>query len=99
MLNHPYNLNCLYVLAVLEDDPTQVFCFQSYRDRYEREGKLMLTLRHPHIIQLLAASNGSGIEPPLLIFEFMVRPQCSQSKFYFNARNNAAHQPVLIKMG
>ena len=83
----------------LKPHPGFAFGFQSYRDRYEREGKLMLTLRHPHIIQLLAASDGSGIEPPLLIFEFMVRPQSSQSKFYFNARNNAAHQPVLMKMG
>ena len=40
--------------------------------RYEREGHLMMSLRHPHIVQLLAASDGSDGNAPILVFEFMV---------------------------
>jgi hypothetical protein len=65
-------------------DPTYTD-FQSTYSRYAREGSLMLSLRHPHIVQLLAATcsdgNGSDAIPPKLIFEFMVSSNLTY--FYF----------------
>lgn len=43
------------------------------RERFEREGNLMMRLRHPHIAQVLAActSNNDENGSPLLIFEYL----------------------------
>ena len=71
------------------------------RKRWKAEGELTMQLRHPHIVQLVGASEKNGV--PLLLFEYLeggslhhyihevIRSRLDHGTFFSIARDIGKH--------